>query len=79
MKELTYNQVKPGAIVGNFQLVKRIETFEEFWKVINKEKSIFARNRVYPAAFFHSWMLRLTHQWIKAGYFYTIKRIENAI
>lgn len=74
-------ELKKGVIVksGNFILNKKIETFEEFWHVINTDKSIYARHRMYPTAFFLSWQLRLIMGWIKQGYFWTtIKIIKDA-
>lgn len=62
-----------GATVksGNFNLVKRIETLDEFWSVINSDKSFFARHRMYPTAFFFSWQIRQINIWIKNGWFWT--------
>ena len=47
------DKLTEGATVksGNFKLVKRIETLDEFWNVINSEKSFFARHRMYPTSF----------------------------
>lgn len=42
---------------GNFKLKTQITTLEQFWDVINKEESVFARHRMYPSAFFFSWQL----------------------
>ena len=55
---------------GNYTLLKKIECLNEFWNVINSEKSIFARHRMYPAAFFFSWNIKLINSWIKQGYFF---------
>lgn len=55
-------------------LTKKIETFDDFWIAINNEKSIFARHRMYPTAFFHSWNIRLIKRWIDAGWFYLAKK-----
>lgn len=64
-----------GAIVnqGNFELVKKIESLNEFWDILKKDKSFFARHRVYPTAFFLSWQIRSVFTWIDAGYFWTVK------
>ncbi len=61
---------------GNFKLKSKITSLDEFWKVINDEKSIFARHRMYPTAFFHGWTIRLINQWIKNDWFWTAERID---
>lgn len=61
----------------NFIVDKKITDLNEFWCVINKDISIYARHRTYPTAFFHSWQIRLINEWIKNGYFWTIKPIIN--
>jgi hypothetical protein len=53
---------------------KKIESLDEFWLVINSEKSIFARHRLYPSAFFLSWQIKLIKSWIDQGFFYTINK-----
>lgn len=70
-------QPKVGYVTptGNFKLVKQIESLDEFWKVINTDKSIFARHRIYPSAFFHSWQIKLINDWIQSGYFFTVNKI----
>lgn len=70
------NSTKPllvaGLIVsgGNFKLKKKIETLDEFWEVINTEKSFFARHRMYPTAFFFSWQIKSINQWLSGGWFW---------
>ena len=76
MAELSYNEVKHGAIVGSFVLVKKIDTFEELYSYLESNKSIFARHRVYPCAFFLNWRIKACKNWIKNGYFYKIKKIK---
>ena len=76
MAELSYNELKPRAIIGNFRLVKKIDTFEELYSYLEANKSIFARHRVYPCAFFFNWRIRACKSWIIGGYFYTIERIK---
>lgn len=56
---------------GNFKLVKKIETLDEFWKIINTEKSFFARHKMYPTAFFFSWTIKSISLWLSQGYFWT--------
>lgn len=58
---------------GNFTLVKRIENIQEFWTVINTEKSLYAGHRMYPTAFFFSWPIKLINSWMVAGCFWTTK------
>jgi len=70
-------KIKPGNItMTGYRITEKIETLEVFWQVINKDKSIFARDRMYPTAFFHSWSIRLIKQWIDKGYFYTAYKIQ---
>lgn len=66
------NVLVAGLIVsgGNFKLKKQIETLDEFWKVINTEKSFFARHRMYPTAFFFSWQIKSINQWLSGGWFW---------
>lgn len=73
------DKLTEGATVksGNFKLVKRIETLDEFWNVINSEKSFFARHRMYPTSFFFSWQIRLIKQWINNGWFWTSEHINK--
>jgi len=62
--------IKPG----NFVLVKKIEGFDEFFKVLLSDKSIFWRFKVMPTAFFFSWTIRTVYQSIEYGMFWTVKR-----
>lgn len=73
------NELKEGVIIksGNFMLKKRIRTFEEFWHILNIEKSVFARHKMYPTSFFFSWQIRLIMSWIDQGYFWTTERLEK--
>lgn len=73
------NKSKPLLAVGfstesGFQLTKKIETLDEFWQIINTDKSIFARHRMYPTAFFQSWNIRLIKTWLDAGWFFQAYR-----
>ena len=55
---------------GNFKLKKKIESLDEFWEVINTEKSFFARHRMYPTAFFFSWQIKSINNWLSCGWFW---------
>jgi hypothetical protein len=59
---------------SGFKLIKKIETLDEFWQTINTDKSIFARHRMYPTAFFYSWNIRLIKSWLDAGWFFQASR-----
>ena len=65
-------QLVAGLVVskGNFKLKKKIETLDEFWRVINTEKSLYFKNKMYPTAFFFSWQIKNINRWISAGYFW---------
>ena len=73
------DKLTEGATVksGNFKLVKRIETLDEFWNVINSEKSFFARHRMYPTSFFFSWQIKSIKQWINNGWFWTSEPLNK--
>lgn len=73
------DKLAEGATIksGNFKLVKRIETLDEFWIVINSEKSFFARHRMYPTSFFFSWQIKLIKQWINNGWFWISEPINK--
>jgi len=66
----------PGLVIkgDNFTLIKRIDSLDEFWEVLNTDKSFFARHRMYPTAFFYSWQIKSIAMWIKAGFFWTTKQ-----
>jgi len=66
-----------GEVIGNFKLAQRINSLDGFWIAINNEKSIFARHRMWPTAFFHSWNIRLIKQWMDRGWFFVAERNEN--
>lgn len=60
-----------------FTLTREITTLDQFWRAINTEKSIFARHRMYPTAFFFSWNIKTIKEWIDAGRFYIATREEG--
>jgi hypothetical protein len=70
---LVAGNIVPG---GNFKLKKKIETFDEFWEVINTEKSFFARNRMYPTAFFFSWQINTINKWLSGGCFWVTEKCQ---
>ena len=61
---------------GNYVLYKKITNLNQFWKVINNNKSIFARHKMYPSAFFFSWNIKLMNEWIKYGYLWETKSLK---
>jgi len=54
-----------------FKLEEKIADLNSFWIAINSNKSIFARHKMYPTAFFFSWNIKLINTWINNGWFYT--------
>ena len=72
------SDLKPGLITdsGNFELVKKIENLDELWIALKASESIFARHRMYPSSFFHSWHFRLAKEWLDRDWFYTAKKIN---
>jgi len=76
------NKNKSGLYPGyktttGFTLMREITTLDQFWRAINTEKSIFARHRMYPTAFFFSWQIKTIKDWIDAGRFYIATREEG--
>lgn len=69
-KRITHWNDKTG-----FKLTEKIETLDEFWKVVNEDKSIFARHRMYPSAFFMSWQIKLINEWLNRGWFFRAIKI----
>jgi len=61
---------------GNFILTKKIEDIHELIEVLYKEKSIFARRRMYASAVLLNFPLMLLTIWLKHGLFYTATRIK---
>lgn len=62
---------------GNFILEKKIKTFDQFLDAIIKEKSIYARHKMYPTAFFFSWNIKLIKKWMDKGWFWTARPFNN--
>jgi len=62
---------------SGFKLIKKVETLDEFWNLINSDVSIFARHRMYPTAFFMSWNIRLIKSWIDRGWFFQACRYQK--
>ncbi len=60
---------------SGFVLLKKVESLDEFWQVINTDKSIFARHKMYPTAFFFSWQMRLIKQWIDNGWIFQARKL----
>lgn len=70
-----YTELAAGSVTKTgFTLIKKVETLDEFWIIINEDKSIFARHRMYPTAFFMSWNIRLIKRWLDAGCFFRARR-----
>ena len=61
----------------NFVLKKKIESLDEFWEVINTDKSIFWMFRTNASAFYLSWTIRTIKQSINLGLFWSVERIKN--
>jgi hypothetical protein len=58
----------------NFILKKQIETLDEFWQVINNDKSIFWRFRINSSAFYFSWTIKTIKQSINLGLFWSVEK-----
>ena len=62
---------------GNFLIVKKIETLQEFREVLESDRSIFWRFKVMPTAFFWSWQFRQIDSAINGGHFYKVMQIKG--
>ena len=62
---------------GNFKLTKRIDGLDEFWNALILNKSIFARHRMYPTAFFYSWQIKEVRSWLNNGWFWLAEKIKE--
>jgi len=73
------NTLAEGKITksGNFKLKKKITSIDELLMILKRDKSIFARHRLYPSAFYLSWHLRMIDSWINMGFFWEIERIDK--
>lgn len=66
-----------GKIVGNFKIVKKIETIQELVDWLYHNPSIYWRFKVTSSAFFIAWQLRTIMNNLDSGQFYTIEKINN--
>ncbi len=64
---------------SGYKLIREIKSLDEFWNIINTEKSIYARHRMYPTAFFYNWSIRLIKIWMIRGWFFQTKYEKNKI
>lgn len=72
-------EFKPNAITdtGNHKIRSKIGSLNEFWAVIERDRIIYARHRIYPSAFFYSWQIKEIMKWINNGWFWTADKIEE--
>jgi hypothetical protein len=71
-------KLEEGAITdsGNFRLTKKITDLNGLWEVLNNNQSLFARHRIYPAAFFMSWHFREVKVWLDRGWFWEAEKVS---
>lgn len=67
--------MKKGDVVGNFELVKRVDSFLDLYLILIKQKSIYWKHRMFPVAFFLHWSVAMLEQSVKAGNFWVAKRV----
>ena len=48
---------------SGYKLTKQIESLDELYTVLQTDKSLFARHRMYPTAFFFSWPIKTCMNW----------------
>lgn len=60
----------------NFRAEKQVITLDELYTVLKYQRSIYARHRIYPTAFFLNWPIKTCAEWLAAGWFWTIKKDE---
>lgn len=69
-------ELKLGDTTGSgYKLIREIKSLDEFWNIINSEKSIYARNQMRPTAFFYNWSIRLIKIWMIRGWFFQTEKI----
>lgn len=67
---------KPGEKVSkNFIATSRINSLDTFYNTLLSTKSIYARHRIYPTAFFFSWPIKTVKMWLDYGWFWKIQRL----
>ncbi len=62
---------------GNFMLTKKVTDFNRFIELLDTEKSIFMRHRMYPTSFIVGWPIRLCRIWIRGGYVWETEKINK--
>lgn len=71
-------KLETGAVIpsGNYKLKRQIIGLDEFYDFISRDKTIYAKNRVYSTAFFFSWHIKTVKNWIDNGWFWIIDSID---
>ena len=68
---------KGDKISKNFELDVQIKSIKSFVFAVENNPSIYWRFKVTSSAFFLSWHLRTILISLKAGHFWTVKKIIN--
>jgi len=69
--------MKKGDIIGNFELVDYIRTFNFLSSELELNKSIFWRHKMYPTAFIKNWSYARLKIELKYGNFWFTKNINK--
>ncbi len=62
---------------GNFRLVKRIDTLDQFWHEAQNNKVLFFNHRVFSSAFFIGWPIKTVKLYTSLGLLWTVERITK--
>jgi hypothetical protein len=46
-----------------------VKSLDELYTILNTQKSIYSRHRVFASSFFLNWSIRQCSNWIKSGWF----------
>lgn len=64
---------------GNFMLVRRIETIEQFDRLTATNKSVFWRHRMYPSAFMRNLSFNVIKKSMKYGLIWTAIKTQKGL
>lgn len=75
--EQNLKTMKKYDVIGNFQLVHQIESFNQLSVELDSANSIFYRHRMYPTAFIKNWTYERLKKELKFGRFWIANRISG--
>lgn len=71
--------LNPGLVIysGNFILLKPVTDLGKLGEMMETQKSIFLRHKMYPVAFLQNWQLRMIISAIKQGLIWETADLRN--